>query len=206
MKIKDRLKPKAPPVNPGVYISVCVGVVDLGEQYSEKFKKYSNDVKIIWELSGETVEVDGEQKPRQLSRDFTVSDSKKSKLRQFLSSWNGKQYADEEFRELDIFDQLGKACQLSVVLSESGEYANVDAVMGLPKGIPSPSPVSPLVRWDMDQWDDKLFQTLPDWMQEKLKKSTQYQKLHTPTDEVDFDAPDPVSASAGEAGGEDCPI
>ena len=38
MKIKDRAKPKAPPVEAGVYIAVCIGVVDLGEQYSEKFK------------------------------------------------------------------------------------------------------------------------------------------------------------------------
>ena len=44
MKIKDRAKPKAPPLEPGVYIAVCVGVVDLGEQYSEKFKNYSNKV------------------------------------------------------------------------------------------------------------------------------------------------------------------
>lgn len=68
MKIKDRAKPKAPPVEPGVYIAICVGVVDLGEQYSEKFKNYSNKVKFIWELVGETIEVDGEQKPRQLSK------------------------------------------------------------------------------------------------------------------------------------------
>ena len=57
MKIKDRAKPKVPPVEPGVYIAVCIGVVDLGEQYSEKFKNYANKVKFIWELVGETVEV-----------------------------------------------------------------------------------------------------------------------------------------------------
>ena len=38
MKIKARAKPKLPPVEPGVYIATCVGVVDLGEQYSEKFR------------------------------------------------------------------------------------------------------------------------------------------------------------------------
>ena len=30
MKIKDRAKPKLPPVEPGVYIGICVGVIDLG--------------------------------------------------------------------------------------------------------------------------------------------------------------------------------
>ena len=52
MKIKDRAKPKLPPVEPGVYIATCVGVVDLGEQYSEKFRNYRNEVQFIWELSG----------------------------------------------------------------------------------------------------------------------------------------------------------
>ena len=38
MKIKDRAKPALPPVPAGQYLAVCVGVYDLGEQYSEKFK------------------------------------------------------------------------------------------------------------------------------------------------------------------------
>ena len=81
MKIKDRAKPKTPPVEPGVYIAICIGVVDLGEQYSEKFKNYANKVKFIWELVGETIEVDGEQKPRQLSKEFTFSISKSASER-----------------------------------------------------------------------------------------------------------------------------
>jgi hypothetical protein len=187
MKIKDRVKPKLPPVEPGVYIAICVGVIDLGEQYSETFKRFSNNVKIVWELVGETVEVDGEQKPRQLSRDFTFSSSKKSKLRAFLSSWNGKQYDDDEFGELDLFEQLGKPAQLNVVLNDTKEYANVDGIMPLPRGMAAPATDTPLLRWDMDNWDDEVFSTLPDWVQEKIKKSTQYQEQHTPTDTIDFD-------------------
>ena len=86
MKIKDRAKPKIPPVEAGVYVSVCVGYIDLGEQYSEKFKNYSVKGMFVWELPGEMVEVDGEQKPRQLSKEFTVSSSSKSNLRKFIES------------------------------------------------------------------------------------------------------------------------
>ena len=57
MKIKDRAKPKTPPVEPGVYMAVCVGVIDLGEQYSEKFKSYSNKVKIVWAIPSETIRI-----------------------------------------------------------------------------------------------------------------------------------------------------
>ena len=202
MKIKDRAKPAVPPMEPGVYVGVCVGILDLGEQYSENFKKYSNDVRFIWEIPGETVMVDGEEKPRQLYRTFTISAGKKSNLRKFLSSWNGKAYTDGEFGELELFDQLGKGCQLQVVLSEDGQYNNIDNLMGLPKGMPAPKASSPFIKWDMDQWDEEAFQALPDWAREKIEKSTQYQKLHAPENKVEFETP-PAKA---EPAAEECPI
>lgn len=189
MKIKDRAKPKAPPVEPGVYIAICVGVVDLGEQYSEKFKNYSNKVKFIWELVGETIEVDGEQKPRQLSKEFSFSTSKKGALRACLSSWNGREYGDEEFGEVDVFEQIGKSCQLQVVLNETKEYANVANLMPLPRGVAAPVSDTKPIRWDMEQWDDAVFAELPEWIQDQIKKSTQYQKEHTPTDSIEVREP-----------------
>ena len=180
MKIKDRAKPKVPPVEPGVYMAVCVGFVDLGEQYSDKFKTYANKGMYIWELAGEMIEIDGEQKPRQLSKEFTISGSSKSNLRKFIESWNGKSYSDDEFMEFDLFDQIGKPCQLNVVLSESKEYSNVDNLMPIPRGFPAPTTSSTLVKWDMDAWNDEVFATLPEWIQDKIKNSTQYQKSHAP--------------------------
>ena len=188
MKIKDKAKPKTPPVAPGTYAAVCVGVIDLGEQYSEKFSKYSNQVQIVWELADTTIEVDGEQKPRQLSRTFTMSTGKKSNLRAVLSSWNGIQYSDDQFAELELFDQIGKPCMLSVTLNETGEYANISAVVPLLKGYPAPQMVSTPIRWDMDQWDDAVFETLPDWVKDKIKSSTQYQKEHPPAGTIDINA------------------
>ena len=185
MKIKDRAKPKIPPVEPGVYLAVCIGVIDLGEQYSEKFKNYSDRVKFVWELIGETCEVDGETKPRQLSKEFSISTSKKGNLRAFLSSWNGKTYNDDEFEELELFDQIGCACQLQVVLSENGEYANVHSIMSLPKGVPVPKTDTAPIVFDIKHWDDAVFETLPDWTKEQIKKSTQYQKEHAPTDTIE---------------------
>lgn len=184
MKIKDRAKPKTPPVEPGVYMAVCVGVVDLGEQYSEKFKNYANKVKFVWALPSETIEIDGKTEERQLSKEFTFSVSKKGGLRSFLRIWNGKEYSDEDFAELDVFDQLGKACQLQVVLNDTGEYSNVENLMPIPKGIPAPVSKTNFFTWDMDNWDDAAFEKLPQWTQDQIKKSTQYQKEHAPVETV----------------------
>ena len=196
MKIKDRAKPKVPPVEAGVYMAVCIGFIDLGEQYSETFKTYSNKGMYIWELPGETIEIDGEQKPRQLSKEFTISGSKKGNLRGFIESWNSKSYSDDEFMEFDLFEQVGKPCQLNVVLSESKEYSNVDNLMPLPKGFPAPTTDTKLIKWDMDAWNDEVFAELPEWIQEKIKKSSQYQKMHAP------DTPIEVKTDTGEV----CPI
>ena len=199
MRIKDKAKPKLPAMEPGVYMGICMGVIDLGEQYSELFKKYSNKIQFVFEFPTETVEVDGKQEPRQLSKEFTISASKKASLRSFLSAWNGKNYSDEEFAEVELFDQLGKACMVNVVLSENGEYSNIESVMPLIKGMPVPESHTEHIRWDMDAWDDEVFGKLPEWVQEKIKKSTQYQKLHAPATTVEVKAPDAPAEGA-------CPI
>lgn len=189
MKIKDRAKPKTPPVEPGVYMAVCVGVVDLGEQYSEFYKSYSNKVKFVWALPTETIEIDGKTEERQLSREFSVATKNTSKLRTFLGNWNSKNYSDEEYMELDLFDQIGKTCQLNVVLNNTGEYANVESIMPIPKGFPAPTSKTAFFTWDMDAWDDAAFEKLPAWTQDQIKKSTQYQKNHAPDTTVEVKPP-----------------
>ena len=197
MKVKERAKPKVPPVDAGVYMAVCIGFIDLGEQYSEKFKNYSYKGMYVWELPGETIDIDGEMKPRQLSKEFTISGSNKSNLRKFIESWNGKSYSDDEFLEFDLFEQIGKPCQLNVVLNETKEYANVDNLMPIPRGFPAPTTETEFIKWDMDAWNDDVFAKLPEWIQEKIKKSQQYQKDHAPNTTVE------VNTNAGEVS---CPI
>ena len=185
LKVKNRNKPSLPPIDGGTYPAVCVGVVDLGEQYSEKFKSYSNKVKFVWAMPGELIEIDGKQEERQLSKEFTISASKKGNLRAFLESWNSKSYSDEEFGEVDLFDQIGKACQLQVVLNDTKEYSNVANLMPLPKGMPVPTSKTAFFTWDMDNWNDAVFEKLPEWTREQIKKSTQYQKNHAPDTAVE---------------------
>lgn len=189
MKIKDRAKPALPPVPAGQYLAVCVGVYDLGEQYSEKYKNYSPKLMITFDIPSVTIEVEGKQEPRQLSREFTISGKNNSKLRAFISSWNGVQYSDEAFGEFDPLTQVGKPAMINVLLNETGEYANIDTIMPLFPGLPAPSTTTSFKIWDMDKWDDKVFAELPGWVQDKIKKSSQYQKDHAPETTVEVKPP-----------------
>lgn len=190
MKIKDRARPALPPVPAGQYLAVCVGVYDLGEQYSEKYKNYSPKLMITFDIPSVTIEVEGKQEPRQLSREFTISGKNNSKLRAFISSWNGVQYSDEAFGEFDPMTQIGKPAMINVLLNETGEYANIDTIMPLFPGLVAPTTLTPQKVWDMDKWDDKVLSELPSWVQEKIKKSTQYQKEHAPADTVEVKTPE----------------
>lgn len=207
MKIKDRARPALPPVPGGQYLVVCVGVYDLGEQYSEKYKNYSPKLMFTFDLPSLTIEVDGKKEPRQLSREFNISGKSNSNLRSFISSWNGVQYSDEAFGEFDPLTQVGKPAMINVLLNETGEYANIDTIMPLFPGMPAPTTTTPLKTWDMDKWDDKLFGDLPGWVQDRIKKSTQYQKEHAKVEAVQVQPLAQPSATAPDSQpGGACPI
>lgn len=184
MKIKDKAKPLIPPVPAGGYLAVCVGIYDLGNQFSEKFKNYSQKVLLSFDIPSLTVEVDGKQEPRQLSREFTFSAKGNSNLRSFVSSWAGVQFSDDGFADFDLLTMLGKPALISVLLNKTGEYSNIDSIMPMLAGMQPPTTTTPLRSWDCDHWDDKAFEDLPEWVRGKIQKSTEYQKLHAPATEV----------------------
>lgn len=201
MKLGSRAKPAIPPVEPGTYFAVCIGAVDLGEQettYNNK-TRYTNQLQIIFELPSELIEIDGEEQPRQLSRRFAVSLSTKSNLRKFIETWYGKKFTDDAIREFDTRELLGKPAMLSVVLSEDGNYANIASAAALPKGMEAPKAKSELIDFDVEEWDDEAFQKLPEWLQELIKKSTQYKSNHLPEDEVSVEAAEQAASQAAEA-------
>lgn len=206
MTVGSRAKPSIPPVEPGSYLARCVGVVDLGEQEVEYKGKtrYSDKVKLIFELPTERITIDGENLPRQLSRNFTFSVSKKGSLRQFISAWLSRSFTDSEFSELDLFSLLRRPALLSVVHSEDGQYANIAGAMAVPRGMDVPVAQSDLIRFDTQEWDDSAFDALPEYLQDQLKRSTQYRNMHLPDQEVSVEA---AAAEAAEtASAEEVPF
>lgn len=203
LNIKSKERPQIPPVAGGTYPAICVGVVDLGEQYNEYYKKYVSKILMIWEIPSQTVEVDGEQKPRWLSKDFTASLNAKSKLAEIITGWRGAPITEAEKKDgIDLSGFLGRSCLLQVIVEqkEDRQFNRISGVVGLPFGTPTVTTESELLLFDMEKWDDETLSKLPEWIQERVKKSTEYQKRHTPTDTVDFDTVTKPDTT------EDCPI
>jgi hypothetical protein len=188
MKLKDKARPSIPQLDPGTYIGLCVGIYGIGEQentYKDK-TRYVEQIIFTFEFPSETIEIDGEMKPRQLSRTFTASVSEKGGLRKFLKSWRGKDFSNEdEMGDFEIFSLLGTSALLNVIQNDKG-YSNIDTVMPLPKGMDDPSSDTALLSFDVDEWNDDTYALLPGWVQEKVQNSSQYKKAHAPDTAVDF--------------------
>ena len=135
-----------------------------------------------FEICGVTIEIDGKQEPRVLGKTFNISKSKKASIRKFIGAWEAKGLSDDEFLDVDTNDYVGRPGLVTIVVNETGEYSNIESISPLPMGVPVvvPEPMSKLIRFDMEPWDQAAFEALPEWAQEKVKKSTQYQKEHVP--------------------------
>lgn len=189
MKIRDKVKPSLPPIPGGTYLGICVYSVEVGEQlceFKDKGKSYNNQVMLGFEICGITIEIDGKQEPRVLGRTFNIAKSKNAGLRKFIGAWEAKELSDDEFLDTDTNDYVGRPAFLTVVLNETGEYSNIENIAPLPTGLPItvPEPMSPLIRFNMDPWNQAAFDALPEWAQEKIKKSTEWQKEHAPVTNV----------------------
>ena len=167
-----------------VYPAVCNMLVDLGDQYSEKFNNTSRKVLISWELPGETLD-NGE--PRRLSNTYTASLNSKGNLRKDIVSWRGRDFTVDELKKFDLRNIVGTPCMLSVI-HKVGQDGNKRAVIGgimkLPKGMPVPKPSAEPVIFDMDEpgADEKMAE-LPEWIQNRIKESETWKEREAAQEE-----------------------
>lgn len=196
------------PVEEGTHLGVCSMLIDLGMQYSEIYKKSQRKVLIGWELPDETIEIDGEQKPRVLSKRYTANLSEKSNLRKDLASWRGRDFTPDELKAFDLKNIVGASCLLTIIHSKSGEktYANIQSVVKLPKGMAKQALSEPPVVFDLDTDPLERVDDMPQWIAELIKKSETYQTRITPPITAASNQPAPDGNTfqelADDAGGE----
>jgi len=167
----------------GTHLAVCYQIIDLGTQESSFYKsasgapKKAHKVLLAWELPEERGE-DG--KPLVIARRYTFSSHKNSVLRGHLEAWRGKAFSDEEITGFDLKTVLGAPCLLSVVHTKDGdkEYANVNAVTKLTKGMTRPVPENACIYFSLEPpFADGVFKMLSEGLREVIQKSPEYAAL-----------------------------
>ena len=166
----------------GNHIARCVQMIHLGttEQEFKKEVKKLNKVRVVWELLNEsyTYTKDDQEVTSNflIGKDYTLSMHEKSSLRKDLQSWRGKAFTEDEAKAFDITKLLNIPCMLNVIHKKAdngNEYANISGISQMPKGMVAPNPTTPLIEFN---YDDKfeVFETLPEWLQNKIKESEEY--------------------------------
>lgn len=200
---KKKAKSSVPPLAADTYPAVCVGVIDLGEQHSEKFKNYQNKVMFLFEIIGETVDVDGEAKPRWLSKEYTLSLSEKSNLAKTITAWTGREITDDENENgFDVSTLLGRKALVVVTCKENdnGTFNDITVITSPPKMIQIPDAQSEQLMFEIESWNAEVFEKLPEWIQDKIKKSTEYQTKYAPAEKVAFKDGDKASETDEKSG------
>lgn len=169
-----RVIPKA-----GSDIARVFRIVDLGTQevtYQGE-KKNIAQIEIAWEFPNQLhvfKEENGEQ-PLLVTQTYSKSLGDKAKLRLHLNTW-GVNLEDDEFELKDLFDT---PCFVSVAhnKADNGQtYANVTGTMALPDGLTAPDPIKPRILFSLDEFDSDVYDQLPEFLQDKIAKSPEYQK------------------------------
>lgn len=166
------------PIPEGTYVATCVRIIDLGTQITtfQGADKLQRKVLVAWEVPDEMVEFDGEHRPALIMQRYTASLSDKATLRKHLEAWRGKRFTDDELKGFDLKNVLGKGCQIQVLHSENGAYANVAAIMAMPKGSDQPQPHHPLVHFSLDEgeFSEGIFDGLSDKLKAQIATSPEY--------------------------------
>ena len=178
-------KYELPPV--GNHIARCVQIIDLGTQIDEFNGKQTEKKKtrIVWELPNETrvfKEELGEQ-TFLVGREFTQSNHKDSNLRKIIESWRGMPFDDSEMKEFDMTKLIGAPCMLQIMhkTSKNGkDYFIVSSVLRLSDSMEScPDQVNQSLIFDLDNFDQRKLEKLPEFIQKTIMLSTEYQALHS---------------------------
>ena len=165
------------PVEAGTHPAVCVGLIDIGDQYNETYKKSSRKVIIQWEITDETITVDGKEVNRTISQTYTNSLNERSALYRDLISWRGKAFTDEELAGFDLVKILGAPCLLTITHQDrnGSTYANISGIAKAMKGM-NITPTLPLFTFDLDVDPLEKMEGMPAWITKKIEESTTYQE------------------------------
>jgi hypothetical protein len=168
------------PCPAGTHAAVCTHIIDIGTQRSSYQGKeiVNRQAFFMWELEAP---VDPEDENSELERYsignfYTVSLSTKANLRKALEAWRGKAFTEEELKGFDLRNVAGKGCQIAVihVTKDEKTKARVNAIMPLARGQKAPMPTNPPVVFAIDEWDDEVFNSIPEGIQKKIKESDEY--------------------------------
>lgn len=171
-------------VEDGAYSARIVQIIDFGLQketdwktgevktYEDGNEMIKHKVWINFELPDETIEIDGEDKPRWYGKEYTVSAHEKSALYALLKAVDSKGTATDGGR--NVKGLLGLPAMVTIGSTSSGK-AKISGVSAVPKGMQVGALVNDEFFLDLDSTDVETFNKLPNWMKKTIQEGVGFE-------------------------------
>lgn len=171
----------------GKHVAILYSIVDLGTQeinskeYGVSFKR---QVQLTWELP--KVQHEFKQwewlRPATVKRKCTLSMHEKAQLRSIINNLLGRQLPDSEAEDYDLSELLGTMCQLQIGhdKTDKGNYLSIINFINLTDDEKEfytnkwCVAFNDVVLFDLDNYDQRLFDSLPQFIKDTIIKSPEY--------------------------------
>ena len=167
-----------PKLENGVYTAISSMLIDLGGQKSLLDGNVRRKFMMVWNIVGEFIEVNNEQLPRVMSKEYTLSLNEKSNLRKDLQAWRGQAFTEEELQGFDLLSIMNKPCQLQIINEEKNgkTYNNISSIMAMPKGMEVDllEETTIFITNNSETWIN--WNKIPKWIKDKIKKMVGYEE------------------------------
>ena len=122
----------------GQFRAVCMDVVDLGMVENKRFGKMQHKIALVYHSEEKTK--DG--RPFEVWSRYTATLADQGYLRPFLEAWRGKAFTPPELAEFDLEKLIGVNAYIQIIHNQRDgkTYANIGAIMPLPKGLAKLTP------------------------------------------------------------------
>lgn len=173
----------------GNHIAICCGMVVLGTQEETYEGHVKKQLKIqLWFELCEKMHVFDEKKgpePFIVRKEYTLSMNAKASFRKMLESWRCSAFTNKEAETFNIALLLGSACRLNVIIKKSGagnDYSDIASIsmVGDNDVIPEKGFYPQTIFTLNAPFQKETFNTLPTWIQDKIKKSDEYKSFENP--------------------------
>lgn len=211
MKPKPNTGGKFTPAPAGTHFARLIRILHVGTIITDYqgSKKKSDKVLLTFELTNEKFvfdEAKGEQ-PFLISREDTFSYGDRANLPKLVEGILGRKLTDDEKNgDFEIDTLIGMPCLLNVVQKETKNgriVSNIVSASPLIKGMEAPAAINKTVVFDYDHFDQKYFDSLPEYLRKKMETSDEYRTMKGLAivelpEEADLDTID-YSANEGDA-------
>jgi hypothetical protein len=169
------------PVPEDIHRAICYGVVDLGTHHNPMFDNHTHKILLIFELPEQRIEIEDEDKPRAISKEYTLSLHEKSNLRKHLESWRGKKFSEEECEGWDLEKLLTVQAKLQVMHQKSKKsgnlYATIENIIPVEGKVKKTTPENPTLFFSFENGNTTLPDNMPEWIQHKIEESLEWKSF-----------------------------